>query len=110
MDRLAQLKAFLAEKPDDSFLQYAIALEYIKLKDFQNGLAYFTGLVEKDPDYVGTYYHLAKLYKKLNMQDEAGKCYQSGIAVATKVNDAHALGELKNAYTNFQMGLDDDEE
>ena len=33
MDRIEQLKAFLVENPDDSFVQHALALEYIKLGD-----------------------------------------------------------------------------
>lgn len=110
MDRLDQLKAFLAENPNDSFIRYAIALEYIKKGDNENGRSSFETLVKNDPDYVGTYYHLAKLYKKMGLSEEAGNCYKEGIEIATKINDMHALGELKNAYTNFQMGLDDDDE
>jgi hypothetical protein len=33
MDRIAQLKAFLEKTPDDSFVQHALALEYIKRND-----------------------------------------------------------------------------
>lgn len=108
MERLEQLKAFLNESPDDSFLQYAIALEHIKKGELENGLSYFEGLVKNDPDYIGTYYHLAKLYLKLRRKEDAETCYKNGIAVATKLNDFHALSELKNAYTNLQMGIEEE--
>lgn len=109
MERLQQLLEFLSGNPGDSFLQYALALEYIKRGEYDQACGYFEGLVKNDPDYVGTYYHLARLYKKLGEKTKAENCYQQGITVATRLNDVHALGELKNAYTNFQMGIDDDE-
>jgi len=109
MERLQKLLEFLSDNPGDSFLQYAIALEYIKRGDAAAGCKYFEGLVKNDPEYVGTYYHLARLYKKMGEKIKAEDCYKQGIAVATKINDGHALSELKNAYTNFQMGIDDDE-
>lgn len=109
MERLEQLKAFLEENPGDSFLQYAIALEHIKKGELEKGLSYFTGLVKNDPEYVGTYYHLAKLYLQLGRKEEAETCYKNGIQIATKINDAHALSELRNAYTNLQLGITEED-
>lgn len=110
MERLDQLMSFLNENPNDSFLQYAIALEHIKKGEPEKGLIYFENLLKHDPDYVGTYYHLAKLYLKLGMKPEAIACYENGMGVATKLSDFHALAELKNAYTNLQLGIEEDDE
>ena len=109
MDRLEQLLIYLAENPKDPFLQYALALENIKRGDIGTGLKYFEALVENEPDYVGTYYHLGKLYTKLGRRSDAENCYAKGLTIATKLNDQHSFAELQNARTNLSMGIEDDE-
>ena len=38
MDRIQQLKAYLAASPTDSFLQHALGLEYIKLGEEEQAI------------------------------------------------------------------------
>ena len=57
------------------------------------------------PDYVGFYYHLAALYADLGEREKAKAIYEEGIKIAESAKDVHALGELKNAFVNFQMEL-----
>ena len=109
MSRINQLLQFLQDNPKDSFIQYALALEYIKIGEPDTGRQYFEQLISNDPDYVGTYYHLAKLYVQLNEKSLAESCYENGIAIAKKLNDTHSLAELQNAYTNLKMGISDDD-
>ncbi len=108
MDRITQLLQFLQDNPKDPFVRYALALEYLKRNDTATGLQYFEGLVESDPDYVGTYYHLGKLYAALKRKDDALACYQKGMQTAKKLNDQHSLAELQNAHMNLELGLGDD--
>ena len=107
--RLEQLQAFLINEPNDSFLKYAIATEYLKLNDFENALRYFTDLVKSDEDYVGTYYHLGKLYEKLTQKDNAEDTYRKGLVIARKAGKMHAASELQQAL-NSVLGLDYDDE
>lgn len=109
MSRIPQLTAYLQDQPNDTFLRYALALEYIKAGQPENALTWFEGLVASDPEYIGTYYHLAKLYIQLKRPEDAELCYTNGIAMAQKINDQHALSELKNAALNFKLGLTDDD-
>ncbi len=108
MDRIPQLLSFLQDSPNDPFIQYALALEYIKSGAPETGLQYFEGLAEKHPDYVGTYYHLAKLYIRLNRPEDAERTYHTGIDIAKQQQDQHALAELQNAALNFKLGIADD--
>ncbi len=103
--RLNQLLEMLKAEPNDSFLKYALATEYIKLNELSKALAYFQDLVQNDPEYVGTYYHLAKLYLQMNQQTEAISTYEQGMLIAHRLSDQHALSELRTAY-NALMGLD----
>ena len=105
--RLEKLLEFLKNEPDDEFLLYALATEYLRLKENNKALEYYEKLVKDHPDYVGTYYHLGKLYEALNRKDEAIKTYESGMGVAQRKRDNHAFAELKVVYQEA-TGLDDD--
>ena len=57
---------FMKEKPGDSFVKHALALEYIKLgNDVEAGKLFIT-LLENDPGYIGSYYHLGKLRSRIH--------------------------------------------
>lgn len=98
MERISKLKEFLATNPHDSFVQHALALEYIKLGDDEQGRALFEEILNREPGYIGSYYHLAKLLERNNKTPEAIQCYEKGMAEAKKAGDNHAFGELRGAY------------
>ena len=98
MERISKLKAFLADNPADSFLQHALALEYIKLGDDEQAKDLFEEIINREPGYIGTYYHLAKLHERLDETDHAIQVYKKGKEQAMKAGDNHAFGELKGAY------------
>ncbi len=101
LSRLQQLTTFLEESPDDAFLLFALAKEYEKMSDMVQALQYYTRLEILHPNYVGTYYHLGKLYEKLNLHDKAIDTYEKGMIIAKKENDKHAYSELQNALDDI---------
>ncbi|MFN0200861.1 MAG: tetratricopeptide repeat protein [Bacteroidia bacterium] len=109
MDRLAQLFSFLELDANDAFTLYSIAYEYVQSGNLAEGIVYFERLLAMHPEYVGAYYHLAKCYQRTNQPEKAAASYEKGMEIAEKKKDFHALSELKNAYLNFEMGLDDEE-
>lgn len=104
-ERLKQLQNLLENSPNDSFLLYAIAKEYEGLEQVAEALQKFQELTELHPDYVGTYYHYAKLLEKEEETEKALTIYEKGILVAKKIGDQHALGELSNAKINLELEL-----
>ena len=100
-DRFEKLQEFLKENPDDSFVMHALGLEYVKLGDDAQAKKYFEELLEKDPNYVGTYYHLGKLYERASMFQEAAQVYQTGMLTAEGAEDRRALNELQAAYEDL---------
>jgi Tfp pilus assembly protein PilF len=98
MDRIEKLKEFLAANPADSFVQHALALEYIKLGNDAEARSLFEAILDRDPAYIGSYYHLAKLLERNNFTDEAIRVYEKGMEEAKKAGEMHALGELRGAY------------
>ncbi len=98
-DRLKQLLTYRNSAPDDPFIPYAIALEYMKSGETEKALEFFEVLIGQHRDYVGTYYHLGKLYEQLDRVDEATETYNKGIAVASQAGDQHTVQELQQALS-----------
>lgn len=101
MDRIDKLKQFLNQSPHEPFLTHALALEWIKIGNREEALACFESNRTHNPEYVGTYYHLAKLLESLHNNQEAIEVYEAGIAVAQKAADMHALNELRAALEDL---------
>lgn len=102
-DRMERIKQMLVDMPEDSFLQHALALEYIKLGDDGQAKQLFETLLNREPGYVGSYYHLAKLLERNGQEAEAVKVYEKGMEAAKKAGDNHALGELRGAWEELTM-------
>lgn len=98
MDRIQKLNEFLKEAPQDSFLQHALALEYIKLGDDEQARGLFEEILNREPGYIGSYYHLAKLLERQDKTEEAISVYEKGMDHALKAGDKHSFGELKGAW------------
>ncbi|MBS1780463.1 MAG: hypothetical protein JST70_14130 [Bacteroidetes bacterium] len=100
-DRIARLKEFLKDSPNDSFLNHALALEYVKIEDDRAAKDVFEQNLAQHPDYVATYYHLAKLLERLNETKQALDIYERGMAIAKAANDMHSYSELQSAYEDL---------
>lgn len=98
MERIEKIKEFLQRTPDDSFLQHALALEYIKAGNDQEAKLLFESILRREPDYIGSYYHLGKLLERTGQVQEALLCYEEGMAQCRKLNDQHSYNELRGAY------------
>jgi Tfp pilus assembly protein PilF len=98
MERISKLKAMLETNPVDNFLQHALALEYIKAGNDEEARKLFENILNNEPSYIGSYYHLAKLLERNGNNETAIKWYEKGMEEAKKSGDTHAFNELKSAY------------
>ncbi len=99
--RLIQLQGLFLAQPNDSFVLFALAKEYEKLGQPAQALEYYLKLQQTNPDYLGLYYHLGKLYEILNQTDKAIATYQDGMVRAKAAGDLHTLSELAGAKLNL---------
>jgi tetratricopeptide (TPR) repeat protein len=95
--RLELLKRYLEEDPADSFLRYAIAIEYIGVSDHKLALEHLKTLINVDPDYLASYYMAGQCCEVLGRPGDASMYYEKGIVVAEHQKEMHTLMELKNA-------------
>lgn len=101
MNRIEKLQEFLQQSPNDSFLQHALALEYIKIGNDVQAKELFVDLLQHNEKYVGTYYHLAKLFERNGENDKAILYYEKGMQVAKELKDNHSFSELQMAYEDL---------
>jgi tetratricopeptide (TPR) repeat protein len=108
--RLEKLLEFIKNEPEDEFLKYALATEYLRLQQTGKALEYYEDLVTNHPAYVGTYYHLGKLYEALNRKEDAISTYEKGMKIAREKRDNHAFAELQGVYNTLTGLYDDDDD
>jgi len=107
--RIEQLQEFLKEDSNDSFLKYALALEYVRIEKNDAAKNCFLKLIEEDENYLASYYQLGKLYEVVNDLENAIKIYKKGIKIAQKNEDKKTLLELQESY-NILMEINEDED
>ncbi len=107
-NKIEELLGFLAEEPDDSFVKYALALEYVKAGHFDAALLYLNAVVERDENYLAAYYQLGKLLERTGDPVKAESIYLKGISIARVQSKKHTLSELTQAY-NLLKGIEEDD-
>ncbi len=100
--RLEQIQEMLKNEPNDSFLNYALALEYAKIDEVKKAIELIDELLKRDENYLGAYYQLGKYYEQTEQKQNAILTYQKGILIAKQKNDRKAVGELNEALMQLE--------
>src|SRR3954447_3200005 len=104
MGRIEKLLEYLKSNDKDSFLQHALALEYIKVGDDEEARKLFNEILLREPTYIGSYYHLAKLLERAGDFDRAIRVYKRGMEEAKSAGDHHTYSELQAALEDIEDG------
>ena len=107
MDRITRILEMLKQEEHDSFLQHALALEYIKIGNDHEAKKLFDNILNREPTYLGSYYHLGKLLERIGDTEKAMRVYERGMEVARAANDSHTYNELQGAYEDAEDELED---
>ena len=97
MPTLEQLLPLLSADPGDSFLRYAVAMEYAKQQRHDEALAEFAELARRHPDYVPGFFMAGRTAESKGDTELAKTLYRQGIATAKRTGDTHAAGEISSA-------------
>jgi cytochrome c-type biogenesis protein CcmH/NrfG len=97
MDRLAMLQQFVAQKPDDPFARYGLAMELNKRGMAAQANAVFVELMSRHPNYVPAYLMAGNAL--LAQGDSAGARggFERGVAAGEAAGASHARGVLEAA-------------
>ena len=93
-NRLSQLKAMQAAEPDDPFLAYAIAQEYLGDGQYALARTLFEELLNQHPTYLAAYHHYGITCIHLGDAVAAEKALREGIALAKSENKSKAASEM----------------
>ena len=94
VSRREQLEEMLKSDPDDVFLQYALAMDFISSGEHAEGIAKLESVIERDPNYVPAYFQQAQAMHHTERLDDARDVLTRGITVARQAGDAHAEREM----------------
>ena len=101
MNRTQKLLEYLSASPNDAFLQHALALEYIKMGEEPEAKKLLENVLNKNPEYIGSYYQLGKLLERTGNTEEAIQWYEKGMQAAKQLDDQHSYSELQAAYEDL---------
>ena len=93
--RRQQIEELLADDPNDPFLLYGLAMEYVSARDDAEAVRRFDALFAAAPDYVPGYLQAGQALNRLGREGEARSVLLRGIAVAQKQGDRHAAEEMQ---------------
>lgn len=102
MSRIEKLLEYMKTSGKDSFLQHALALEYIKVDRDEEARELFNEILLREPTYIGSYYHLGKLLERAGDFDKAIRVYNRGMEEAKKAGDNHTYSELQGALEEIE--------
>jgi len=107
-NRINEINRMIQDDSEDPFLWYLLALEYEKHGERKKTRDLFQHVLGRFPDYLPVYYQAAHLFWEMGFLEEARDIFMKGIALAEKNRDIKTEMELKNAYQNFLMELDEE--
>ena len=87
----------LEKEPNDSFLNYAFALELEKEKKISEAISIIEKIILLDKNYLGAYYKLGKLFENVSQNEKAKQTYLLGIEIAQLQKNNKTLNELNGA-------------
>lgn len=106
--KIKTLALNLKKDPADSFSKFALALELLKLNEVSKARILFESVLKQDPQYLGVYYHLGKLYESMNLHREAVKVYRDGMEVAKLQDNQRTLSELSEALEILNIEINNE--
>mgnify|MGYP003394114592 CR=1 FL=1 len=95
--RIDNLIGMLKEEPEDVFLNYALAVEFVGQEKYTEAENQFLKTLQLNTEYLPCYYQLGQVSEKLSKEKEALEYYYKGVELAKKQNNNKALNELNEA-------------
>jgi predicted Zn-dependent protease len=89
------LEDFVANKPDDAFSRYGLAMEYMNSGDSAAADTQFQALLARNADYIPAYLMYGQFLARESRTDEAKRVLSNGIAAAAKMRNEHARSEME---------------
>lgn len=100
-ERIAQLRALLAEAPNDKTVRFALAMERKRAGDTAGAAKELKALTESDPGYMPPYYQLALVLAAMGRTEDAVRACEAGALQGLVNGDRKARAELEALKTGL---------
>jgi predicted Zn-dependent protease len=85
--RLAAFRSHVAQRPDDPFARYSLAMALRSAGDLMGAIAEFRELVRRAPDYVPSYLMLGQALEQSGQAEDALRAFEEGVSAARRKGD-----------------------
>jgi predicted Zn-dependent protease len=100
--RKQQIEEMLTEDPNDTFLRYGLAMEYVSAKDDEAAVRAFHDLLAIDPAHVAGYMQAGQALVRLGRDAEARDILMKGSQAALQQGNQHAYEEMQGFLANIE--------
>ena len=101
MPRLDQILELLQATPQDTFLRYALAMEYRSLGQTGTAAEQFNQLLAAQPPHVPSFFMYGQMLAEQGETEAARGILRNGIEQARAQGDAHAAGEMSELLADL---------
>jgi Tfp pilus assembly protein PilF len=95
------LEEFVAQKPDDAFSRYGLAMECMNSGDSNAADQHFRVLLERHADYIPAYLIYGQFLVRESRPGEAKQVLSNGVTAASKAGNTHARSEMEALLTEL---------
>ena len=99
--RKEQIESMLADEPNDPFLRYGLAMEYVSAGDDAAAAKCLQELIAVTPDYVPAYLQLGQAFLRQGRTPEARQAWTQGVQAAQQAGNQHARDEMQGFLENL---------
>jgi cytochrome c-type biogenesis protein CcmH/NrfG len=93
--RKEQILELLAEEPNDPFLRYGLAMEYVSEGNDDEAVRWLRELLRSSENYVPGHLQLGQALLRLGRLEEAKTAWERGVRVARVQGEQHAAEEMQ---------------
>ena len=101
-ERIASLKHFLAQEPNDTMLLFGLGNDYYELGQCAEAITYFERALQVDPEYAAVYVRLALAYEGNDQLAMARQTLERGREPIVRSQDRNLLAESEELWEHLQ--------
>lgn len=105
MEREAELRARVAEYPEEPFWPHALGVHLLGAERWAEAEAAFEEALRRNPNYHASYYQLGLLYERMGKEAEAIQAFRTGLKLAEEARDLPLIRDFR-ARLALYLGYD----
>jgi Tfp pilus assembly protein PilF len=94
MSRIEQIRALIADDPQDAMLRFALGNEHFQCGEYAEAIESLNAAIAIDPEYAFVYIQLAEAYEKSGQLDLARHTVATGRGPAVRNGDPNLMRQL----------------